>query len=60
MIILPSTVSNLDALISTLTDERLIRYNTFNLKDVIVKMPKFTVKADIDLSPVFKKVCKPR
>lgn len=56
MIILPSTVSNVDALISTMTDERLIRYNTFNAKDVIVKLPKFTVRADIDLTPIFKKV----
>lgn len=60
MIILPSTASNVDALLSKLTDERLIQYTTFNARDVDVHLPKFTARLDIDLDPVFRKVCEHR
>lgn len=56
MIVLPSTISSVDALLSKLTDERLIKYNAFNVNDVDVQLPKFTARADIDLDPVFRKV----
>lgn len=58
MILLPSTLSTLDVLVSKLTDERLIKYNNmFSPRDVDVRLPKFTARADIDLDPVFRKVC---
>lgn len=50
-------MSTLDDLLSKLTDERLIQYNTFNPREVDVRLPKFTARADIDLDPVFRKVC---
>lgn len=60
MIILPSTASTLDALLSKLTDERLIQYTAFSARDVDVKLPKFTARLDIDLDPVFRMVCERR
>lgn len=53
MIILPSQLSDVNKEISILDVARLSSYHNFTAKDVELELPKFTVKADTDLAPVF-------
>lgn len=56
MVILPSEATSLDAVVSTLTDSQLAGYHSFEAKEVGLEIPKFTARADTDLSLLLKKV----
>ncbi|XP_049886131.1 antichymotrypsin-2-like [Pectinophora gossypiella] len=56
MVVLPSPVSSLEALVSKLTDAQLASYHSFSPKEIDLEIPKFTAKSDTDLNPIFRKM----
>lgn len=56
MVILPSHLSDINTELSTMNVSQLASYHNFTAKDVELELPKFTVKADTDLAPVFTNV----
>lgn len=54
MVILPSHLSDVNKELSTMNVSQLASYHNFTAKDVELEIPKFTVKEDTDLAPVFK------
>lgn len=56
LVVLPHEQSDIDTLISRLTVEQLIAYQNFTAMDVELELPKFTVKGDTDLVPVFNRM----
>lgn len=56
MVILPNSLSTVADTLSTLTVSRLEEYSNFHHMETQLELPKFSIKADTDLTPVLKQV----
>lgn len=56
--ILPHKLSNVDIVLNSLTNMKLVSYQKLEENEVQLAIPKFTIKSDTDLIPVLKNVSK--
>lgn len=56
IVVLPLKSSNVDALLSSLSMEDVASFLDLPPKDVALELPKFSIKADINLEPVLNKM----
>lgn len=54
ILILPHRLSNVDNVLNSLTNMKLVNFHKLNETEIQLEIPKFTIKSDTDMIPVLK------